>query len=77
MQPTQEPQLRKLGIPTTLQNGNVHVLYEHPVCKEGEILSVQQAHVLKMMGVRESLFTVKKLATSYEDKVVRCDEDMD
>jgi len=73
MQPTQEPQLRKLGIPTTLKNGNIHVLHEHKVCKKGDVLTVQQAHILKLLGIRESEFRATIIARSFQDKLERFD----
>lgn len=44
-----EPQLRKLGMPTLLKNGIIHLLGNHVVCKEGQTLDGQQVQVLKLL----------------------------
>jgi len=44
-----EPQLRKLGMPTLLKNGIIHLLGNHVVCKEGQTLNAQQVQVLKLL----------------------------
>lgn len=43
-----EPQLRKLGLPTRLLKGIPTLSGEHRVCKEGQKLSPDQAHLLKL-----------------------------
>lgn len=47
-----EPQLRKLGMPTMLRNGVIHLLGNHVVCKEGQTLDAQQVQVLKLLDER-------------------------
>ena len=42
-----EPNLRKLGIPTSLVKGVVHVTQDHEVCKEGDTLTPEQCTVLE------------------------------
>ncbi|KAL3104897.1 hypothetical protein niasHT_026392 [Heterodera trifolii] len=42
-----EPQLRKLGMPTRLENGTIDLLEEFNVCKTGDQLSADQARILK------------------------------
>jgi mRNA turnover protein 4 len=46
-----EPQFRKLGMPTSLVKG-VPTLKngEYVICKEGDKLKVDQAHLLKLFG---------------------------
>lgn len=41
-----EPQLRQLGMPTTLVNGIVTLTKEFTICTQGQALSPEQAHLL-------------------------------
>ena len=41
-----EPLLRQLGMPTTLKNGIVTLPIPYTICKEGDTLSTNQAHLL-------------------------------
>lgn len=45
-----EPQLRKLGMPTTLKKGVPTLANPYTICKEGQKLSPDQAHLLKLFG---------------------------
>lgn len=45
-----EPNLRQLGLPTSLQKGKVVLLKDHEVCKKGDILTPEQARILKLLG---------------------------
>ncbi|XP_028404967.1 mRNA turnover protein 4 homolog [Dendronephthya gigantea] len=45
-----EPNLRQLGLPTSLQKGKVVLLNDHEVCKTGDVLTPEQARILKLMG---------------------------
>ncbi|CAB4021052.1 mRNA turnover 4 homolog [Paramuricea clavata] len=45
-----EPNLRQLGLPTSLQKGEVVLLNDHEVCKKGDVLTPEQARILKLMG---------------------------
>ncbi|KAL3076824.1 hypothetical protein niasHT_033726 [Heterodera trifolii] len=57
-----EPQLRKLGMPTRLENGAIELLEEFTVCKTGDQLSTDQARILKQFGHRLAQFRVRLLA---------------
>lgn len=54
-----EPLLRKLGLPTRLVNGIVTLDNEFTLAKEGTSLSSDACHLLKLFGVKGSLFRVK------------------
>ncbi|XP_032904155.1 mRNA turnover protein 4 homolog [Amblyraja radiata] len=53
-----EPQLRKLGLPTTLKKGVVTLLSDYDVCKEGASLTPEQARLLKLLGIEMATFKV-------------------
>ncbi|KAJ1958975.1 mRNA turnover and ribosome assembly protein, partial [Dispira parvispora] len=44
--PNMEPHLRGLGMPTTLKAGVVTLMRDFDICKAGEVLTSQQAHLL-------------------------------
>ncbi|KAM9859916.1 mRNA turnover protein 4 homolog [Aulostomus maculatus] len=54
-----EPQLRQLGLPTALKKGVVTLLKDHEVCKEGDILTPEQARILKLFGIEMAEFKVQ------------------
>lgn len=43
-----EPYLRQLGLPTSLERGVVTLLKDYEVCKEGTVLTPEQAKILKL-----------------------------
>ncbi|SCV72864.1 BQ2448_4401 [Microbotryum intermedium] len=45
-----EPQLRKLGLSTTLNRGVPTLANEHVVCKKGDALNSNQVNLLKLFG---------------------------
>ncbi|CAD1477190.1 unnamed protein product, partial [Heterotrigona itama] len=45
-----EPHLRQLGMPTILQKGVVMLIKEYTVCKEGQMLTPEQARILKYLN---------------------------
>ncbi|XP_064597695.1 mRNA turnover protein 4 homolog [Liolophura sinensis] len=51
-----EPQLRQLGLPTSLKRGVITLLREHQVCEEGDILTPEQARILKLFGYEMAEF---------------------
>uniref|UniRef100_A0A8C2QCI9 Ribosome assembly factor mrt4 n=1 Tax=Cricetulus griseus TaxID=10029 RepID=A0A8C2QCI9_CRIGR len=53
-----EPQLRQLGLPTALKKGVVTLLSDYEVCKEGDVLTPEQASVLKLFGYEMAEFKV-------------------
>lgn len=57
-----EPQLRALGLPTTLKKGVICLLKEHTVCRAGDKLTSEQARILKLFGHKQASFTVSLVA---------------
>ncbi|NXX95382.1 MRT4 protein, partial [Centropus bengalensis] len=53
-----EPQLRQLGLPTALKKGVVTLLSDYEVCKEGDVLTPEQARILKLLGYEMAEFKV-------------------
>uniref|UniRef100_A0A3Q1FWI0 Ribosome assembly factor mrt4 n=1 Tax=Acanthochromis polyacanthus TaxID=80966 RepID=A0A3Q1FWI0_9TELE len=54
-----EPQLRQLGLPTALKKGVVTLLKDHEVCKEGDVLTPEQARILKLFAIEMAEFKVQ------------------
>lgn len=55
----EEPQLRKLGLHTSMVRGVPTLDREHVVCKEGETLSAEQAQILKLVGIKMGEFRMQ------------------
>lgn len=53
-----EPQLRQLGLPTALKKGVITLLSDYEVCKEGDVLTPEQARILKLLGYQMAEFNV-------------------
>jgi mRNA turnover protein 4 len=53
-----ETQLRKLGLPTQLYDGKVKMLANHTLCREGEVLTADQAQILKLLKVQMAEFNM-------------------
>ncbi|XP_053136587.1 mRNA turnover protein 4 homolog [Hemicordylus capensis] len=53
-----EPQLRQLGLPTALKKGVVTLISDYEVCKEGDVLTPEQARILKLFGYKMADFKV-------------------
>merc|ERR1719192_1313779 len=62
-----EPQLRLLGLPTVLKKGIVTLLYDHTVCKEGDLLTSEQARILKLLGKEQAEFRLRMIAVWSND----------
>ncbi|KAI8916445.1 ribosomal protein L10-domain-containing protein [Entophlyctis helioformis] len=68
-----EPQLRKLGMPTTLVNGAVMLKNDYTVCKEGDTLTPEQAHILKHFDHHLAEFHLTVAHYYHDGKVVEMD----
>ena len=44
--------MRQLGLPTAPKKGVVNLLSDYKVCKEGNVLIPEQAHILKLFGYK-------------------------
>lgn len=51
-----EPHLRKLGLPTSLERGVIHLIKEFQVCKKGVALTPEQASILKLLDIQMAKF---------------------
>jgi mRNA turnover protein 4 len=54
-----EPYLRKLGLPTKLDQGTVIMLAPYTVCRAGEPLNSDQAKLLQLLGIKMALFKLR------------------
>ncbi|XP_076843354.1 mRNA turnover protein 4 homolog [Brachyhypopomus gauderio] len=74
-----EPQFRQLGLPTALKKGVVTLLQDYEVCKEGDVLTPEQARILKLFGIEMAEFklTIKCMwnSESGEFEMVEGDEE--
>jgi mRNA turnover protein 4 len=57
-----EPELRRLGVPTSLVKGRISLQNEYEVCKEGQTLDSRQTRLLKLFGVATAEFRVELVA---------------
>lgn len=58
----EEPQLRKLGLSTSMVKGVPTLSVAHEVCKKGQNLTSEQAQILKLTGLKMVIFRVGLLA---------------
>jgi len=56
-----EPHLRTLGLPTKLNFQKIELLADVFVCREGQILNVEQCKILKLLGHKMGNFQLKLL----------------
>lgn len=53
-----EPQLRALGLHTTLIRGVPSLNTSHDLCKSGDVLSSEQCRILKLLGIQMAVSPV-------------------
>lgn len=58
----EEPQLRKLGLTTSLTKGIPTLTAPHQLCQKGKILTSEQAQLLKLTGLKMVTFRVRLLS---------------
>jgi len=58
----EEPQLRKLGLTTSMNKGVPTLTAPHTLCEKGKTLSSEQAQILKLTGLKMVTFRVGLLA---------------
>ncbi|EDQ92433.1 uncharacterized protein MONBRDRAFT_30832 [Monosiga brevicollis MX1] len=63
---TMEPQLRALGLPTSLKRGIVTLDNDYLVCNKGDSLSPEQARILKLFSKPMAEFKIK-LTSAWRD----------
>lgn len=57
-----EERLRSLGVPSYLEKGVVKLSNSYTVCKEGELLTSNQAQLLKMFYQQQAEFKLRVVA---------------
>ena len=63
-----EPQLRSLGLPTTLKKGVIHLHKSHSVCKQGDKITAEQAQILKLLDYKHASFKIDIVAAWSKEK---------
>ncbi|KAF5372284.1 hypothetical protein D9757_009636 [Collybiopsis confluens] len=58
----EDPQLRKLGLTTTMNRGVPTLTVSHKLCEKGKVLTAEQAQLLKLIGERMVTFKVGLIA---------------
>jgi len=53
-----ERRFRTLGVPTKLNNGQIEILGDYTVCREGEVLSPEQARILALLEDKMANFSI-------------------
>jgi mRNA turnover protein 4 len=65
-----EPMIRALGVPSLLKNGIVTLQGEFTICTEGQVLSHDQAKLLKVFFKQMATFHVNLLGYWHNDEVI-------
>lgn len=72
-----EAYLRKLGMPTILQEGKIVLLGEYQVCTEGEPISQDQAQVLKLLKRPMARFSINVQGKFHQGKYTPMETSLD
>jgi mRNA turnover protein 4 len=62
-----EPQLRALGLHTTLVKGVPSLNTSHQLCKTGETLTSEQCRILKLLGVQMAVSRQSWMFTNLQE----------
>ncbi|EER01324.1 mRNA turnover protein 4 mrt4, putative [Perkinsus marinus ATCC 50983] len=68
---SQEPFLRKLGLPTLLVNGKIRLMGDYEVCKTGKALTPEQCQLVKLLGIPMAVFRVS-IAAQWSKENSKC-----
>ncbi|XP_052026693.1 mRNA turnover protein 4 homolog [Apodemus sylvaticus] len=73
-----EPRLRQLGLPTAFKKGVGTLLSDYEVCKEGDVLTPEQARFLKLFGyeIAEFKVTIKYMWDAQSGRFQQMDDDL-
>jgi mRNA turnover protein 4 len=52
-----------MGLPVALKRGVVTLLQDHTVCSAGEVLTAEQARMLKLLGHQQAEFKLRLVAS--------------
>ncbi|ORZ16869.1 ribosomal protein L10-domain-containing protein [Absidia repens] len=69
-----EPLVRSLGMPTSLKNGIVTLHFPYTICRDGETLSTNQAHLLKLFYRQLAEFRVDLICYYHQGEIVTVDQ---
>lgn len=73
-QHSMEPGLRKLGLPTQLNKGMIHLLDDFTVCKVGQKLTPERADILKRFGHQLAEFRLEIVGYWSDDEWTQLSE---
>ncbi|KAL1773394.1 mRNA turnover protein 4-like [Sigmodon hispidus] len=73
-----EPQLRQLGLPTSLRKDVLTLLSDYKVCTEGNVLTPEQACAVKLFGYELAEFkvTIKYMWDAQFERFQNMDDDL-
>ncbi|KAL0077088.1 ribosomal protein L10-domain-containing protein [Phycomyces blakesleeanus] len=69
-----EPLLRSLGMPTLLRNGIVSLSAPYTICKVGDTLSTNQAHLLKLFYHQLAEFRIQPICCYHNGEITNVSE---
>ncbi|KAI1724318.1 ribosomal protein l10 domain-containing protein [Ditylenchus destructor] len=68
-----EPQLRKLGLPTQLEKGEIGLSRDYSICKAGDILTPEQTALLKQFDIKTKMLRCNSSLISNSLSIGRSD----
>eukprot|EP00842_Homolaphlyctis_polyrhiza_P000021 jgi/Hompol1/1019/HPOL_004418-RA len=72
-----EPQLRKLGMPTSLSSGVITLANPYTICRKGDTLTPEQAHLLKHFGFHLAEFHIVPKYGFHDGQLIEMSMDND